>query len=165
MRPGVSLLLALLLGAAHAAELDDELGKCRAVSDDAARLACYDALATPAKPPAPPAAPAPVTEPVAAEAALPVPEDLGAEALPGKPEKKEPEKEKETFSATVTRCTENVDGRYVFYFENGQVWKQAKDNRLYFRECRFDVTITKDFFGYKMQQVGEKKRIRIKRVR
>ncbi len=92
----------------------------------------------------------------------PVPENLGAEALPDKPgEDAEPER----FSATVTRCGESVDGRYLFYFENGQIWKQAKDNRLYFRDCQFDVTITKDFFGYKMQQAGEKKRIRIRRVR
>ena len=45
------------------------------------------------------------------------------------------------------------------------MWKQANDKRLYFRDCQFDVTITKDFFGYKMQQVGEKKRVRIKRMR
>ena len=171
MRAGTTLIVGLLFGAAYVQAAD--LATCRSIADDTERLACYDGLVdTP--PPASPAAPAVVEEPEAepapepppapteAAAPPPVPEDLGAEVLPDKPgEDAEPEK----FSATVIRCGESVDGRYLFYFENGQIWKQAKDNRLYFRDCQFDVTITKDFFGYKMQQVGEKKRIRIRRVR
>lgn len=183
MRAGITLTIALLFGGAQVFAADP--ATCRAIADDAERLACYDALGGKTEPPAPPAAPAPVEEPEAepmpeSEPVLevepapeppaqtetaeppPVPEDLGAEALPDKPgEEKEPEK----FAATVTRCGETVDGRYLFYFENGQVWKQANDKRLYFRDCSFDVTITKDFFGFKMQPVGEKKRVRIRRVR
>ena len=53
----------------------------------------------------------------------------------------------------------------VTFFSNGQVWKQSKNDRVHFRDCNFDVTITKDFFGYKMQQEGENRRIRIKRLK
>ncbi|MDJ0748731.1 MAG: hypothetical protein QNJ11_04570 [Woeseiaceae bacterium] len=169
MRADITLIVVLLFGStqAHSAELADNLAGCRAIANDAERLACYDGLAdtsSQAPPVAPSAetvvAPAPNTE--ADATPPPVPEDLGAEVLPEKPgEEKEPER----FSATVTRCGEAADGRYLFYFKNGQIWRQAKDDRLYFRDCQFGVTITKDFFGYKMQQVGEKKRIRIRRVR
>ncbi|MDJ0710214.1 MAG: hypothetical protein QNJ14_07495 [Woeseiaceae bacterium] len=181
MRPDVTLFVVLLLGSAsaQASGLADALENCRALDDDAARLACYDAL-VPAAGPAEEATVAQVPTEIAAvppaqnttvttetpetAAALPsVPADLGAESLPRNPDNAD--KEKESFSATVTRCGESVDGRYLFYFDNGQVWKQSKDNRLHFRDCQFDVTITKDFFGYKMQQVGEKKRIRIRRMR
>ena len=167
MRIGVAILIALLLGSTQA--MAGDVADCRAIDNDAERLACYDALAStpePKEPPPAPAPPAPETKeapaPAPAAAPPPAPEDLGAEALPDQARE---EKTPETFSATVTSCGESVDGRYLFYFDNGQIWKQANDKRLYFRDCKFDVTITKDFFGYKMQQVGEKKRIRIKRMR
>lgn len=174
MRSDITLVIALLLGGVQVQAADP--AACRAIIDDAERLACYDALDDTPRPPEPPALGAPEAEPappLSPEAGAapeppadmtppPAPADLGAEALPDTREEK---KEEKSFSATVTRCGEMANGRYLFYFENGQVWKQANDKRLYFRDCQFDVTITEDFFGYKMQQVGEKKRIRIRRVR
>jgi len=55
--------------------------------------------------------------------------------------------------------------KYAFYLEGGQVWKQVGDKRLYFKDCDFNVTISKDFFGYKMQREGEKSRFRVSRLR
>ena len=66
--------------------------------------------------------------------------------------------------ARVTRCEKDARKKYYFVFDNGQVWKQVSDKRLRYRECEFDVTITRDFFGYKMQVDGEKGRIRIDRI-
>lgn len=68
--------------------------------------------------------------------------------------------------ARVVRCTKDSRGRYYFFhFENGQVWKQKSDRRLRYKECDFNVTITKDFFGYRMVPEGETGKIRIARVK
>ncbi len=68
--------------------------------------------------------------------------------------------------ARVVRCTRDSRRRYYyFYFENGQIWKQKSDRRLRYKECDFNVTITKDFFGYRMVPEGETGKIRIARVK
>ena len=154
------IILALLVAGtnAHADNLSDRIRECKAIGEDAARLECYDGLVT-AEVSAAPAAP--VTE---VASPPPAPASLGVETMRQK-DRTGDAAEKVEVSATVTRCGENADGRYVFYFSNGQVWKQSKDDRVYFRDCNFDVTITKDFFGYKMQQAGENRRIRIKRLK
>ena len=154
------IILALLVAGtnAHADNLSGRIQECKSIGEDAARLACYDGL-LPADLPAAPAAPiAEATSPP------PAPASLGAETMREKDRTGEAA-EKLEVSATVSRCGESADGRLIFYFSNGQVWKQSKDDRVYFRDCNFDVTITKDFFGYKMQQVGENRRIRIRRLK
>lgn len=167
MKTKISAVLILLTAGtgALADELGDRVRECGAIENDAARLACYDGLviAAASAAPVPPAAP---VAPVVAEAASPppAPASLGAETLRHKDRAAKAEEEIGV-SATVTRCGENADGRYVFYFSNGQVWKQSKNDRVHFRDCNFNVTITKDYFGYKMQQDGEKRRIRIKRLK
>lgn len=88
--------------------------------------------------------------------------DLGSETLP---RGSRDEAEKLEVRATVSRCEKDFRKKYLFYFENGQIWKQTSDKRLYFKECSFDVTITKDFFGYKMKADNNKRQIRISRVR
>jgi len=67
--------------------------------------------------------------------------------------------------ARVTRCEKDARKKYYFVFENGQVWKQVSDKRLSYKQCDFEVTITKDFFGYKMQPDGEDRRVSIARVK
>ncbi len=68
--------------------------------------------------------------------------------------------------ARVVRCTRDSRRRYYyFYLENGQIWKQKSDRRLRYKECNFNVTITKDFFGYRMVPEGETGKIRIARVK
>jgi hypothetical protein len=171
MTTKMSILLILLTTTTvvQADDLGDRVSECGAIENDATRLACFDGLATsnasvspkPSVAPNPPAA----TEPVAEVASPPpAPENLGAETLRHKDRAAEDKEELEV-SATVTRCSESVGGRHFFYFSNGQVWKQSKNDRVHFGDCKFDITITKDFFGYKMQEVGEKRRIRIKRVK
>ena len=145
----------------QAGGLDDRVRECSTIGDDAKRLACFDSLVV-EKAAAAPEAPAAPRSPVEVAAVPVAPEDLGAETLRHKDRAAE---EEINVSATITSCTERADGRYVFYFSNGQVWRQSKDDRVHFRDCNFNVTITKDFFGYKMQQDGEKRRIRIKRLK
>lgn len=138
-------------------DLDNELRRCGSIEDSSARLACYDAYngrQNPAE-----KVPAAETEPELPQA----PDDLGSEALPaGSGGRKV---EKLAVRASVTRCQENTQNKYLFFFENGQVWKQTGGQRLNLKDCNFDVTITQDLFGYKMQTDGKKRRIRISRVK
>ena len=160
-------LVAILVLASTATSADPirELQRCVSIADDVQRLRCYDAIEVPADEPAAQPEPAP-----AASAPAPVPvaeakaETIGAEQLPG------PLREKEqpavNVQMRVTRCERDSSRKkYVFYFEGGQVWKQVSDKRLFFRDCDFNVTVTKDMFGYKMQIDGEKSKIRISRLR
>lgn len=65
----------------------------------------------------------------------------------------------------VERCVKGRSGKYVFYFDNGQVWRQRGNARAKWKECSFDVVISKDAFGYTLVEVGETRKIRIDRVR
>lgn len=87
-------------------------------------------------------------------------DEIGREALDGNEER-----DREIITGTVVDCRKDEFGDTYYYFDNGQVWKQKTDSRTSFEDCNFDVTISKDFFGYKMQRVGEKRRIRISRLR
>ena len=50
---------------------------------------------------------------------------------------------------------------------SGQFWKQVSSRRVVMDEdtCQFRATVTKDFFGYKLQIEGEKGKIRISRLK
>lgn len=137
----------------------EELSRCAVLDDVSLRLACYDKLggrhnSTPA---AVNAAAAP--RPAAAPSDTP-----GSEGLRGN-DKEDGGNEDTTVTVHVTRCVKNARKKYIFYLEGDQVWKQVSDKKLLFKECDFDVTISKDFFGYKMQLAGEKLRFRVSRVR
>ena len=125
-----------------AAADESALQRCGAIEDAESRLECYDELAKQSPPEE--------TPPAAKEA------EKGAE---------KEDQGAETFTAEVTRCEEAHDGKYFFFFDNGQVWKQVKTDRERYRDCSFTVTVTRDWFGYKMQRDGEQRRIRISRVK
>jgi hypothetical protein len=95
----------------------------------------------------------PVTEPA------PLDDEVGKEAL-GRDEDKEL-----VVRGTVVRCVEDATSKYLFYFDNGQIWKQKDNTKIRWQECAFDVTITKDVFGYKMVPDGETRKVRIGRVK
>ncbi len=177
----------LALGVSAIARADDslqgELQRCASVAEATERLACYDQLAgrdapvlapitepePVAAPPAKAAAvitaaqePAPVRAPKPAPVAPKTLDDIDAETVP---RSTTDEQDELLVRARVTRCEKDARKKYYFVFDNGQVWKQVSDKRLRYRECEFDVTITKDFFGYKMQVDGEKGRVRIDRIK
>lgn len=147
-----SCLLFINVGQSLAADVnsDQALNSCRSMSNDAERLACYDAITSNA----------PVASRSSSTEAL---DKLGAEQLPRTDEQMA--EENPTVTAYVTRCTKASNKKYVFYLESGQVWRQKSDKRLYFKDCQFQVEINKDFFGYKMNKVGESSRFRVSRVR
>ncbi len=153
----------------------DDLRSCVAIESSSERLACYDQLAG-RKPPAlhatvhedPGDVEQPSTAPATAAATEPTPasvktlDDLADETRPKAVRDAE---EEIVVRARVTSCEKDSRKKYYFVFDNGQVWKQSSDKKLRYRECDFEVTISKDFFGYKMQPDGSKSRIRIVRVK
>ena len=180
----------LILVAVHApaftAELDSPaFFECRRLERDASRLACYDSIGSPPAPTvdaiepqgAPPstaeAVDLPASVPPAATISaaattaptteyVPLDDDVGQETLSraNGEDKGEP-----TVRGRVVSCQKDASGKYLFYFDNGQVWRQKDNARLRWNDCAFDVMFTKDMFGYKMNQAGEKKKIRIARVK
>ncbi len=134
--------LAFAIGRADASEdIGAALVACRAESDDARRLACYDRAAdaghppvvapTPAAASAPAAAIAPATAPAvaaAAPAAEATPEDsFGRERALEHEEAKRAEQESralDELKATVTAIETRIDGLMTMTLDNGQVWRQ-----------------------------------------
>lgn len=53
-------------------------------------------------------------------------------------------------TGVLTDCRKSYSGAYLFYFENGQIWKQVDSRRKRFKNCDRSVTIVRDSFGYKM---------------
>jgi hypothetical protein len=167
---GAVFLLAALMARADDS-ISNELQRCSSIEDTSARLACYDGLSGrhSAAPIAPSAKVDPSSVELSAVGASAVEQsannplaDPSPEAVRGDTDDRY---ETVTIQGTVTKCRQDDNKKYYFYFENGQVWKQSDRKRLKFKDCDFNVTITKDFFGSKMQQEGEDRRIRITRVK
>jgi hypothetical protein len=111
-------------------------GSCRSISDNAARLHCYDSVfGAPAPQPMPPiAAVAPTTSRPAVAPALQVrPEQFGSENLadrapqsPSVPDA--PPTELDSIRAAITSTSHTGYGNLVVYLDNGQVWRQVESD-------------------------------------
>jgi hypothetical protein len=160
-------------GVAQSADTMEELRACAGMTDDDARLACFDKLGERAlqesfadqkpmqeekvEPEAiavASAAAAATVEPEAVTETVttiePLPDDLGS---PGNVQ----------YSTVVTSCKTGYYGDVYFVFDNGQVWKHTGSRRLRLKECNFNATIEKDGFGYKMRAEGVDGPMRVKR--
>ena len=174
---GAALSLTLWLSNSMAQQdaLQAELLRCAALPAETARVKCYDALAQRDPQPAetgaaskpeepkpvedPPLPPDPETEPSSAQT-VEITDDVGREQLDG-----DEDTQAEVYHATVTSCKKNSSGRVFFFFENGQIWKQTDYSRFRHRECNFDITLTRDAFGYKMKIADQKASYRVSRVK
>ena len=169
----IAVLLAVSTGLPAASTESDgllgDLQACARIADKLARYACYDALgeralaidvATTAPAPEPGKSAQVETAPGDTAQAEPpaMPADLGKK----KPEKKE-KKQQESYRGHVRSCAADMDGIWRFTFDDGQVWQQSSRGRHRFEGCNFDVTITRDFFGYKMSIDGDKT-LRVRRL-
>lgn len=170
------MLVLLSPGLAYA-DLESDLRDCASIRQDAARLACFDGLSegfgaaavvadvqpqAEAEVSATPAAaanesPASVGPPVQS-----LSDDVGRAATGPTAAR---DKQKESWSAAVTGCDEAVDGKMLFYFENGQIWKQSKSRRVSVKDCAVQATLEKDLFGFKMELAGYDRTIRVRRIR
>jgi hypothetical protein len=175
--PGAVVVSIVAVGLCSIAVAADAVD-CRSIEDNSERLACYDRLSAPPVPPPPPqaapqAVPAPqqvpdqaaakpsATESAAAPAAVVILDDsIGKERVTASEDK-----EKVLVAGHVSSCREDRSGKYRFYFDNGQIWLQKDNKRVPWKECDFDVSIEKDFFGYKMRAAGDHRTIRISRIK
>ncbi len=185
--PAHLLMLALLSGSmipvAQAAGQD--FASCRAITDNAARLRCFDALdrAPASAPPAPvapaavapPIAPPAVTEvapmpsapprpapPVAAAPAAPAPVDnFGAVAIP----RAAPQEPKEITAQAIV----NVDGVYrglIFPLDNGQTWTVIDDREFEYFGSNPRVKLDRNLIGsYWMRILDGGPRFRVRRLK
>ena len=151
----------MMFGSTSAQEPGD-LERCAKLEDPQARLECYDAASQrqqETQPPAPAAVDPEPADPPEPEEPAPLSDTVGEEQLESKDVKEGPVQGK------LTDCRQGPTGKWYFYFDNGQVWEQRDNDRLRFRECDFEVTIRKDFFGYKMELPDSDNKIRIARVK
>jgi hypothetical protein len=168
--PRLSLVLfALGLGlqAAHAA---DTAGRCVAIDDDRARLACYDEAhgrAAAGAPMAVPATTAAATKATLVPPAAPSPEQatqtfgLSAEKVLG------PRQGPTEIKARVTAVQANeVTGRAVVTLDNGQVWQQVEATRAQRRPRAGDeVVIREASLDSYLMVTPERGSARVRRVR
>jgi hypothetical protein len=162
---------------AQSQDLGKALSGCASIVENDARLTCFDAVAAlmvdghgaedVVAPAAVAAASAVVsTAPAVASAApatgpLPLTDEVGKERI-------EPIEadEREKYFSRVVACQESAQsGQYYFTLDNGQVWKQSNYRRLGFRDCAFDIELSKGSLGYQMYIPSKDRSIRVGRVK
>lgn len=142
----------------------EALGKCAAVEDDKARLACYDGLAPHVKsalntpPDSLPSGRAPTKEEQeswfgfdlgnlfgASPSQQTTAEQFGADQLPSTHQKEEvAAQEVDRITAAVTDYAYTPFGKFIVFLANGQVWRQAEGDadHAMFRKNPRDNTVT-----------------------
>jgi len=137
-------------GASVAADVTDpvaDLKTCARTEDSTARIACYEALGKRVL-----GEDSNVAEP-------------GPDRLPdnlGGGDYEEKKVKAKAARGHVKSCRQASDGRWYFTFESGQVWVQSSKGHYRYKNCDFDVSITKDIFSYKMAIDGGRT-IRVRR--
>lgn len=173
-------LLTILSGTAQAGPRDDVLaamGKCAALADDKARLACYDGLA-PRLRDALNAPPQTLDHPPTKEeqeswfgfnlgnwfggstppAAQTTPEQFGADKVPvapptgseqGTASAAPPQPEEiDSITAAVTDYSINPFGKFIVFLDNGQVWREIDSDPAHFNKGSTNtVTIERGILG------------------
>jgi hypothetical protein len=152
-------------------DLLEALGRCAAIADDHARLACYDAMSPRLKDAlaAPPASLPGNRAPTAEEerswfgfdlgnlfganpAQQTTPQQFGSDKLPETKAKEETAAlAVDSISAGLTEVSYTLTGKFILFLDNGQVWKQIEGDvdRAVFRKLAKDnkVTISRGFIG------------------
>jgi hypothetical protein len=156
----VFVLVPVAAGAGPRDDLIDGMAKCATVTDNAARLACYDALAPQLK-----AAQSTPQEPVdnrawydpgrifgTSPAQQTTPEQFGAEALapppapprkPGEPAPPAPPQPIDSITAKVSDYAYSPYGRAVIFLDNGQIWQQilGDTDRPHFKKGEVNTVV------------------------
>jgi hypothetical protein len=181
-------LAVVLVCASHAfaASRDDvleALGKCAAVSDDKARLACYDALAPHAKealatPPTALSADRPPTKEEqeswfgfdlsgllgSSPAEQTTPQQFGSDQLPETHAREQGIKQEvDSITAGVTEYSYTPFGKFIVFLDNGQVWRQAggdADHATFHKNARDNkVTISRGLIGSYNLMINDSERV------
>jgi hypothetical protein len=151
-----AILLLLLVSTAALAD-DAGLLRCRAVTDSAARLACYDALVVPASQ-GKAAAPAPGSASASQAKPRETPEQFGV-----------PQKDREValdaIESTIPGRFEGWGPRDRIKFANGQVWQIADDSKGYIDKDNPKVRVRRGALGaFYLEFEGTNRSPRVTRV-
>jgi hypothetical protein len=151
-----------LLFAANAALADDAaILKCRALADQAARLACYDAIPAGAAP-AVAASPAPVAaSPAAAAAPAATPEQrFGLEQV-------KPAEAPRSIDSNIDGTLAGWGPNTQFKLANGQVWRVVDDSSATLAPLNNPkVRVVRNFFGTTFLEIeGTNNSPKVRRVR
>ncbi len=164
-RIGIACLTAVLLNAQAIIALaqSTDIARCAEIETDAARLACFDALARE------------LGQANVAERAAPEPTDnLTDNATPRT-------ENEDAFGAELIGSRETLGpdeiqsrlvgefagwhGNTTFTLENGQIWRQAEEGRLVFRSDAPLITIRRGAFGtYRLTVEGVNRSVRVRRL-
>jgi hypothetical protein len=164
--------LAILSGAVHADPREDLLqaiNKCAAITDDKARLGCYDAIAPHLHDVVNVPPPVMTTPPTKEEEkswfgfnlgnlfgssapAQTTPQQFGQETTAPVQQKVESaEQEVNSIAAKVTEYSFTLDKKFIVFLDNGQVWRQQQGDtgEAHFHRAATDntVTIERGVFG------------------
>lgn len=174
------LVLAIPGAAVFADALRDELGVCRDLTDDDARLICYDSAVDrsrqsadsgPRPAPAAPAAPPAPAAPAGAAAASSAAANLSQEDLFGKSGDEVERTVQEatgsapldSLSATVTKLQKYSYDKVLITLDNGQVWKQVDGSNVRLR-VGDTVEIERASLGsFMLKKQGSKRTMRVSR--
>jgi hypothetical protein len=157
------LVIALVQGGSYAQDLKAAQA-CAHLSDDAARLACYDTALRVAKAPSAWSAGA---QPVAAQP--PVAEQADAQARFGDDGRLNPKSKPElpkALTAQVQEVASLPNGLYRLVLDNGQVWRTTEaDDALAFK-VNNRVTISRMVLGnYEISLAGHATSVSAKRIK
>lgn len=72
---------------------------------------------------------------------------------------------KNVITGVLLSCKKNSEGKYLFYLENGQIWKQVSTEKKRFGKCDGSITIGRDLLGHKMVRNDDGSSIRVRRLR
>ena len=139
---GIALLLGAIVGLA-APQTDEELAErlrdCARTEPVENRVGCLQSLANEtileenAPPKAPPA------------------KDQSAKSTERRAEKAViVETREKSITGVLSDCRKSTSGAYLFYLEDGQIWKQVDARKERFRKCDWPVTIVKAENGYRL---------------
>lgn len=143
-------------GAQPAADRFAPLLACRAVADDAARLACYDRESAPlaARPAAPTLSPEQKFGLGAAAVA-------SKEAALGRP----PEPKAAAVEAQLVAVAAGADGRFVFTLDNGQAWRQLLPGSDLLLKAGDRVTVERGALGSFVLRTPSTRSCKVTRIR
>lgn len=147
MKKLLPLSLALVVVATSASE--SPLQRCRALTDDRARLACYDAIPAPGAPPSP-----------SGTQGAPRGGDPAGFGLPA------PEAPAQELRSRLTGHFDGWEARTVFRLDNGQQWQIVDGTRAAYSLESPQVQIRRNAFGgYVMAIDGVAQTPRVRRVK
>lgn len=169
-------LALFFITASAQADIHQSLLDCKQLTDNSARLSCYDRLAATfgsqaasagvAVPgTAVPEAAAPASAP-AAVVATPTTATPSAEVIEadfGKTQSR-PSDQVEQLQATVKSLSRNKMRKLLITLENGHTWRQTEDDSIQLK-AGDSVTIEKASFGsFLLSKTGTNRKVRVKRV-